>query len=188
MADQDQTTNGARAPRARAGGRRIKALHLVLLLVAAGIGGLAIAAGLGAAERFNAGGDRHGWHHGWHHGAGGGGPMLGRLCSERRDDWLDGRIDLVESFVEFTPEQQPAWDALTVALRSGSERLGAACADLAGAERQDAGARLARLETMLQAGLDVVHTVRPAFDDFYAKLDDDQRAALDRLLEHRHHG
>jgi LTXXQ motif family protein len=184
MTDQDRATKEAGAPGAQAGGRRLKASYLVLLLVAAGLGGLAIAAGLGAAEGFNAGGYRHGWHHGGERG----GPMLGRLCSDRREDWLDGRIDLVESFVEFTPEQQPAWAALTVALRAGSERVGAACAELSGTEPGGAGARLARLETMLQAGLDVVHTVRPAFDDFYARLDDDQRAAVDRLLERHHRG
>lgn len=39
---------------------------------------------------------------------------------------------------------------------------------------------------MLGAGLDVVRTVRPAFDDFYAVLGPDQRAALDRLIERRH--
>jgi hypothetical protein len=45
---------------------------------------------------------------------------------------------------------------------------------------------LARVELMLSTGLDIIEGVRPAFEQFYAVLDDDQKAALDKLVS-RHH-
>ena len=42
--------------------------------------------------------------------------------------------------------------------------------------------KFARMETMLVAGLEVVQTVRPAFDKLYATLDEKQQAALDKMI------
>jgi hypothetical protein len=42
------------------------------------------------------------------------------------------------------------------------------------------------VELIFSTGLDIVQEVRPAFEQFYAVLDDDQRAALDKLAS-RHH-
>lgn len=183
----DQQTSGQGEPDdggkcARSGGRRFKTSHIVLAVLAVLAGTWLVGAALHAGER--SGSFIHAVHGGgWHHGRGPGG-MLGRLCGERRGEWLDARIDAVESFVTFTPEQAPAWDSLVTAVRSGGERVGEACTALDG-EAQDPTGRLARMEIMLAAGLDVVREVRPAFNDFYAVLDDDQKAALDRLMERR---
>ncbi|MDX1540727.1 MAG: Spy/CpxP family protein refolding chaperone [Geminicoccaceae bacterium] len=178
---EEQTTDSQTDPKHRAG-RRFKTSHLALVVV----GGLALlgvaGAALHAGERH--GGGFHAAHFaGGHHGRGHG-MMMGRMCSDQRAEWLDERIAVVESFVDFTPEQEPAWSALKESVRDGSERVGEACASLEGAEDGPVG-RLARMETMLAAGLDVVQGVRPAFEDFYAVLDEDQQAALDRLIERR---
>lgn len=150
--------------------RRFKTSHIVLAVLVALGGTWLVGAALHAGESGRAGihaaraGD---WHHGRDHGG-----MMERLCSERRSDWLDDRIDFVESFVDFTPEQEPAWVALTAAVRGGGERIGEACGALEAASDDPTG-RLARAEVMLEAGLDAVRAVRPAFEDFYAVLDDD---------------
>ena len=48
--------------------------------------------------------------------------------------------------------------------------------------QKTATGKFARMETMLTAGLEVVKTVRPAFDKLYATLDEKQQAALDKMI------
>jgi hypothetical protein len=127
------------------------------------------------------GGWRHGGHHGWRHGGG-----MRHLCGEGRDQRIDGFVELVESFVTFTPEQGEAWQGLVAAVRTSSASIDAACAELAGAgPPRTAADKLGRLETMLAKGLDVVQQVRPAFDTFYATLNDQQKQAIDDLASRR---
>ena len=115
-----------------------------------------------------------GWRHGWH--GGGHGRFAEHVCSDARDEILEERLAFVESFVDFT------------------RRAGAGLATAGGGdprrqcESRDptALAHLARVELLLSTGLDIVEGVRPAFEQFYAVLDDDQKAALDKLVS-RHH-
>jgi len=119
----------------------------------------------------------HGWHGRGHHR----GP--GRFCAGARGEKLEHAVDFVQSFVEFTPEQDEAWQAFTTSLMTGRERVRAACDELDQAEDpMQAPDALARAESLLTAGLEVVREVRPAFDRFYATLTEDQRKALDQLV------
>ena len=110
------------------------------------------------------------------------------MCDEeRRSDWIEVRLGLVESFADFNPEQAEAWTQLTEAVRAGSTKVGAACAEFeAEGPAENAPERLARAEAMMAAGLGIVQELRPAFDDFYAVLDDEQKAALDRVVTKWH--
>ena len=119
------------------------------------------------------------------------GRIAERICSEQRDERLDKAIGFVESFTAFTAQQTGAWNDLVDALRAGSARVGDACSthDWANAPAS-APEKLARLEVMVSLGLDLVQQVRPAFDSFYATLDEKQKKALDDLIgrHHRRHG
>ncbi len=111
-----------------------------------------------------------------------------RVCGEERDERLTQMITFIESFVDFTPEQVGAWQGLVEALRSGSDTVGASCANLTPLpEDATAPERLAQVELVATTGLDVLRQVRPAFDTLYAVLDDDQKAALDGLINRRRH-
>ena len=111
---------------------------------------------------------------------------LARLCSQRREERLADMVGFVESFVDFTDQQEVAWNSLTVALDQGSDRIGTACGELRAEGRAEtAPDKMARLETMLEAGLEALRGVRPAFDDFYDTLDAEQKEAIDRLAMHR---
>jgi hypothetical protein len=166
-----------------------KAKLIVALAVAGGLGAL----GAGAIAQSD-GEARPGFHlahdggHGWRRG---GAPRhMARLCDEeRRSGWIDARIERIESAVELTSEQTEAWAGLTEAVRAASERVGETCAEVREAGRpQNASDRLARAETVLSTGLAVVQEVRPAFDDFYATLDDDQKATIDGMIGRGHRG
>lgn len=126
-------------------------------------------------------GSRAGW------GRGGEGRAFERICGEQRDERLTQMVTFVESFVDFTPDQIGAWQGLVDALRGGSETVGESCANLTPlAEGASAPERLAQFEMVASTGLDVLRQVRPAFENLYSVLDDDQKAALDGLINRRH--
>jgi hypothetical protein len=176
---------------ARSRPRGLKTSHIVLLSAAIAMGTALLVTGLSAADDETAfsGNGRSGqfmlagWRHGWH--GRGHGRFAEHVCSDARDEILEDQLALVESFVDFTDEQEPAWQHLTAAIRAGSAKVGEACADLE-APDPTASAHLARVELILSTGLDIVQQVRPAFEQFYAVLDDDQKTALDKLAS-RHH-
>jgi hypothetical protein len=176
---------------ARSRRRGLKTSHIVLLGAAIAVGTALLVTGLSAADDEAAffGNGRSGqfvlagWRHGWQ--GGGHGRFAEFACSDARDEMLEDRLAFVESFVDFTDVQEPAWQHLTAAIRDGSAKVGKACAELK-APDTTAPARLARVELMLRTGLDIVQQVRPAFEQFYAVLDDDQKVALDKLVS-RHH-
>jgi hypothetical protein len=167
-----------------------KAKLIAALVVAGGLGAL----GAAAIAQVHGGGPA-GFHlardggHGWH-GRGGGPRHLARLCDEeRRSDWIEAGIERVEEAIELTSEQETAWGQLTGTVRSAGERVDQACAEAREAGRpQTASDRLARAEIMLSTGLAVVQEVRPAFDSFYATLDDEQKATIDGLMGRGHRG
>jgi hypothetical protein len=170
--------------------RGLKISRIILLGVATAAGAALLITGLNAADDetglFDDGRPGvmlAGWQHGGH--GGGRGRFAEFVCSDARDEILEDRVAFVESFVDFTDEQEPAWQQLAAAIRAGSAKVGEACAEL---EPPDptAPAHLARVELILSTGLDIVQQVRPAFEQFYAVLDDDQKAALDKLVS-RHH-
>lgn len=108
------------------------------------------------------------------------------ICSDRRAEKLEDAIGFAEVFFSFNQEQKSAWDGLAGALRSGSDTIGKHCETIkANAEKTSVTGKLAQVETMLTAGLEVVQKVRPAFDGFYATLDKNQQAALDKLIQRR---
>ena len=124
--------------------------------------------------------------HGW--GKGRAGHDFRAVCSDKREQGLDTVIGLIESFVDFTPPQTSAWNELIAAVREGSAAVGEACTKLEESGNGDtAPEKLAQLETLLTTGVAIVGKVRPAFDAFYATLDDDQKQALNRLMDRRHH-
>ncbi len=130
------------------------------------------------------GGMGHGWRGKRHGGPG------GHFCRAANGERLDGMITFVESFVDFTPEQDQAWRGLTGALRDSQAEVRGACDQLVQAEDpRMAPEALERAEIMLSTGLDAVRQIRPAFTAFYETLDERQREALDGLLtRHRKHG
>lgn len=125
-----------------------------------------------------------GGHHGWGRGQRGHGLM--RVCRGVNGERVDYAIGFVENIMEFSPEQQTAWDELATAIRSGQKTVSDACDEVKAEGRPEtAPEKLAMVEQALQTGLTTVQQVRPAFDKFYATLSDKQKKALDDLSRHR---
>jgi len=114
-----------------------------------------------------------------HHG--GFGPPCGRI------GFAAEHLERIVGVMDLNEAQQAAWKDLSAATKTATDRLDEACKD-----RDDWGGtspeRLARMETMMSAGLDAVREVRPRFEAFYDTLSDTQKEALDDLMVHRRHG
>lgn len=122
-----------------------------------------------------------GHHRGWGQGRGRG---FARICSDQRSERLENAIEFADAFLKLEAGQTEAWTKLTASLRAGSARVGKACDTLKTEGWPDkAPGKLAAVETVMTAGLDIVKEVRPSFDAFYATLDDKQKAAIDGLLD-----
>ena len=125
----------------------------------------------------------------YRHGKRGRGGMMRMICSDMRGERVESAIAFAESFMAFTPEQRTAWDGLTAAVRAGNGKLDDACAETKELRKERSlPARLALMETMMTAGADVLGEVRPAFDGWYATLNEQQREALDGLMKRHRHG
>jgi LTXXQ motif family protein len=100
---------------------------------------------------------------------------FGRLCSPRAAGFAEWRLDRLERTVKPTDAQRAKLDEFKAASNKAAEAMRAACpADVPTSMVGRVEAMEKRLEAMLQA----VKTVRPAFEAFYATLSDDQKANL----------
>ncbi len=102
---------------------------------------------------------------------------FGDLCDPRMAGFAAYRIDQVERTVKPTEAQRKLLDDLKTASTKAAETMTAACPT---ATPATVPARLEFMEKRAEAMLASVKTVRPAFDAFYASLDDQQKAKLDR--------
>jgi len=105
---------------------------------------------------------------------------LAHFCTAGEGEHFERIAAHIKPELELTAIQESAWNEFAAAWNTGEARLRESC-DAADAAGDGAGNLLARAEIQLDAGLDAVRTVRPAFEDFYATLDNDQRRTLDQF-------
>ena len=100
---------------------------------------------------------------------------MGRVCGPEGGRVADAMISRLERFTQPTPQQRPAFEKLKDAVARASETMRAACP----AERPiTPPGRLAAAEKRLSAMLEAVRLVRPAMDEYYGSLSDEQKARL----------
>ncbi|MGE0750996.1 MAG: Spy/CpxP family protein refolding chaperone [Variibacter sp.] len=100
----------------------------------------------------------------------------GGMCSPRMAGLAEWRIDQIERAVKPTEAQQAALAELRAASVKAAEGLTAACPRELPKTSEE---RLAFMEKRMDAMLQALKTVRPAFSAFYASLDEGQKASLD---------
>ena len=88
------------------------------------------------------------------------------------------RIDRIESVVKPTDAQRTALNDLRTASTKAADALASACPREV---PQTSTERLAFMEKRTDAMLQAIKTVRPAFEAFYATLNDDQKKRLDSI-------
>ena len=118
-----------------------------------------------------------------HHGR-----FIGKLCGQERNERVDAMVNLIENFVEMTPEQRAVWMKLTDDVQLSKARADAACQDLQATRKpQSIPEHLSRMENLMGAGFDIIKQLRPGMTDFYQTLSESQQAALERLVRRHHH-
>lgn len=113
-----------------------------------------------------------------------------RDCGARAGGHMERQVNLIEALMEFTPAQQTAWSELKTAMDAGKETMKKACEARKDQEKpKNAVERFNRFETAMSTRLEVMRSVKPAFEKFYATLSEKQQKAVDGLFSRgRHHG
>ena len=127
------------------------------------------------------GADEFGWGPGMMMGPGmmGGRGFVGggMMCDPRAAGLAGWRLRQVERAVNLSDAQRKSLDELQAASAKAAEAIAAACPTEI---PLTSTGRLAFMEKRVEAMLQAIKTVRPAFDAFYGSLDDEQKARLDR--------
>jgi LTXXQ motif family protein len=110
------------------------------------------------------------------HGPGMWGGRFGGPCDPSVAGMAAWRIDEIERVVRPTEAQRAALADLRAASTKAAEALKTACPrDIPSTSAQ----RMAFMEKRMEAMLEAIKTIHPAFDAFYAALSDEQKARLD---------
>jgi hypothetical protein len=100
------------------------------------------------------------------------------LCNERTEKFSQVPVQQIEQTIRPTPQQQTTFDALRAASTKAADELRKSCPTLTPQTVID---RLPAVEKRLAAMTLAVSTVRPALDDFYASLSDEQKARFNTM-------
>jgi LTXXQ motif family protein len=104
-----------------------------------------------------------------------GGMWGGGMCSPRGAGLAEWRVDRIDRLVRPTDAQQPKLEELRKASIRAAEVIAAACpTDIP----QSPVARLELMEKRMNAMLEALKVVRPAFTEFYNTLDATQQSRL----------
>ena len=118
----------------------------------------------------------HGWGRGMMMGPGMmGGSGMGAMCDPRGAGLAEWRTERIERLISPTEGQRAALNDLQTASAKAAEIVAAACPREFPAS---ATARLELMEKRLDAMQRAIKTVRPAFDAFYATLNEEQKARI----------
>ena len=110
---------------------------------------------------------------GW--GGGGNGAGMGAVCDPRGAGLAEWRMERIERLITPNEAQRAALNNLRTASAKAADIVAAACPREFPAS---ATARLELMEKRLDAMQQAIKTVRPAFDAFYATLNDEQKARV----------
>ena len=95
------------------------------------------------------------------------------LCNQQAGSLIDLPGELIEEVLHPAPGQEGALDDLRKATQRAADQLKSSCPT---AVPQSPVARLDAIETQLKATEDAIRAVRPALENFYASLSDEQKA------------
>jgi hypothetical protein len=105
-------------------------------------------------------------------------PSDSKACAEAKPGLTNLPIEQIDEVVKPSEEQEKALDSLEDATIKAVSILQAACPD---ETPLTPPGRLAVMQTRLRAMIDAANTVKPALDDFYASLSNEQKARFNRL-------
>jgi LTXXQ motif family protein len=103
---------------------------------------------------------------------------MAAVCSQKGGNLIDLPVQRIEQVIQPTAQQQSAFDDLKKATQNASDKLQSSCPT---AIPLSPVARLDAVETRLKAMADAIKSVRPALENFYASLNDEQKARFNMM-------
>jgi LTXXQ motif family protein len=103
---------------------------------------------------------------------------MAALCSQLAGSLIDLPTQRIEQVVRPTVQQQSALEDLKKATQDAGNQMQSSCPTAA---PKSPVARLDTVETGLTAVLDAIKAVRPELENFYASLNDDQKARFNTM-------
>jgi len=103
---------------------------------------------------------------------------MAALCSQRAGSFIDLPVQRMEQVIQPTAQQQSAFDDLKKAAQNASDKLQSSCPT---AIPLSPAARLDTVEMRLKTMADAIKSVRPALENFYASLNDEQKARFNMM-------
>ena len=92
--------------------------------------------------------------------------------------FIDLPVQRMEQVIQPTAQQQSAFDDLKKAAQNASDKLQSSCPT---AIPLSPAARLDTVEMRLKTMADAIKAVRPALENFYASLNDEQKARFNMM-------
>ena len=113
---------------------------------------------------------------------------MGHMCEHRDDTRIDMMAAYMESRLELTEAQMPAWNHAVETVRDAMAAKQAACdAEKEQGRPTNALDMLGRAEQHMEAALEQVKAIRAAVGDLYGVLDAEQQATFDSVLKDMRH-
>jgi LTXXQ motif family protein len=105
-------------------------------------------------------------------GARSAGDMAG-ICSQQAGSFIDLPVQRIEQVVQPTAQQRSTFDDLKKATQNAADQLRSSCPS---AVPLSPVARIDTAATRLRAMADAIRSIRPVLENFYASLNDEQKA------------
>jgi hypothetical protein len=103
---------------------------------------------------------------------------MGTICSQQAGGFIDLPVQRIEQVIQPTAQQRSTFDDLKKATQSAADHLRSSCPT---AVPLSPVARLDTIETRLRAMADAIKSVRPDLQNFYASLNDEQKAKFNTI-------
>jgi LTXXQ motif family protein len=100
------------------------------------------------------------------------------ICSQQAGGFIDLPVQRIEQVVQPTGQQRGTFDDLKKATQNAADHLRSSCPT---AVPLSSMARLDTVGTRLRAVADAIKSVRPALENFYASLSDEQKARFNMM-------
>jgi hypothetical protein len=103
---------------------------------------------------------------------------MAAICSQQAGTFIDLPVQRIEQVVQPTPQQRSTFDDLKKAMQNAADQLRSSCP---AAVPLSPMARLDTVGTRLRAMAGAIKSVRPALENFYASLSDEQKARFNMM-------
>jgi hypothetical protein len=103
---------------------------------------------------------------------------MAAICSQQAGGFIDLPVQRIEQVVQPTAQQRSTFDDLKKATQNAADQLRSSCPS---AVPLSPVARVDTVATRLRAMADAIKSIRPALENFYASLNDEQKARFNMM-------